>query len=336
MGPDLAAKKTFHVVDVVSTVMPTTCERIFRPHLEALTGKRCGQDFGLVYNPEFIALGTVIRNFLNPDMVLIGTSDDRSAVTIRELYASMVDSDPAYGIMSLTNAEITKLSLNCFVTMKISFVNELTALCQSTPGADVDVVTKALGADSRIGAKYLTGGLGFGGPCFPRDNLAMQRFGALQGLSLRLSPEVTAVNRDVVARLFDLVTTRVPAPGPVALFGLSYKPGTHIVEQSQSLMLARSLVDAGHQVRLHDPKAVFLSRPELAGLGQVYEDPYRAAAGARAVILLTDWPEYGDLDWARLERDAGPDPWLFDSWRRGKTVSFGRFSYLGLGLGPEA
>lgn len=335
IAPALAAKETFHIVDVVSTVMPTTSETVFRPRLEALTGKRCGRDFGLVYNPEFIALGSVIRNFLNPDLVLIGASDERSGTTIRELYASMVDSDPAYGVMSLTNAEVTKLSLNCFVTMKISFANELTALCEATEGADVDVVTAALGADSRIGPKYLKGGLGFGGPCFPRDNIAMQRHAATRGLTLRLSPAVTGVNAGVVERLFAMIAARVPAPGPVALLGLSYKPGTHIVEESQSLQLARRLVGAGYAVRLHDPRAVALSGSEMAGCGEAMDDPYRAAAGARAVALMTQWPEYEALDWDRLEEEAGPEPLFIDCWRMARGRTFRRFVHLPLGIGGD-
>lgn len=336
IAPALAAKQDFHIVDVVSTVMPTSCETRFKPRLEALTGKRCGRDFGLVYNPEFIALGSVIWNFLNPDLVLIGASDPRSGAAIRELYASMVDSDPAYGVMSLTNGEITKLSLNCYVTMKISFANELTRICQVTPGADVDVVTRAIGNDTRIGSKCLTGGMGFGGPCFPRDNVAMQRYAATNDLTLRLSPAVTAVNREVVDRLFAMIADRVPAPGPVALFGLSYKPGTHIVEESQGLMLAGVLREHGYAVRLHDPLAVTLSRQEMQGLGQVFDDPLLAAQDARAVVLLTNWPDYAALDWERLERQAGADPVLIDTWRICKDRTFGRFTYLGLGLGPKA
>ena len=336
IAPALAAKQDFHVVDIVSTVMPTSCETLFKPRLEALTGKRCGQDFGLVYNPEFIALGSVIWNFLNPDLVLIGASDPRSGAIIRDLYASMVDSDPAYGVMSLTNGEITKLSLNCYVTMKISFANELTRICQVTPGADVDVVTQAIGNDTRIGAKCLKGGMGFGGPCFPRDNVAMQRYAATNDLTLRLSPAVTAVNRDVVDRLCAMIAARVPAPGPVALFGLSYKPGTHIVEESQGLMLAGKLIEQGYDVRLHDPMAVRLSRQEMQGLGQVFDDPVLAAENARAVVLLTNWPDYAALDWERLERQAGADPVLIDTWRVCKDRTFDRFTYLGLGLGPKA
>lgn len=333
LGPELKKKDGFHIIDIVSTVMPGSCDTVFRPLLEGLSGKICGKDFGLVYNPEFIALGSVIRDFLHPDMVLIGASDAYSGKTVRDLYATMVQNSPQYAVMNLINAEIAKLSLNCFVTMKISFANELAALCASTPGADVDTVTTALGADSRIGSKYLKGGLGFGGPCFPRDNRAMQHFAATKGFDLRLSPAVTQVNDDVVDRLFTTITGLVAQPGPVALLGLAYKPGTHIVEESPAVILAHRLAKAGYELRLHDPLAVKLPNQELNELGQLCGSPYQAAEGARIVALMTQWTEYASLDWPRLEQTAGPAPWLMDCWRVARGTLFHRFSYLALGLG---
>lgn len=335
LAPALRDKQGFHIVDVVSTVMPTSCESIFRPLLEELTGKTCGQDFGLVYNPEFIALGSVIHNFLNPDMVLIGTSDSRSGETIRELYASMVESAPDYAIMSLTNAEITKLSLNCFVTMKVSFANELAALCERVAGADVDVVTGAIGSDSRVGGKCLKGGLGFGGPCFPRDNLAFQSFADKQGVDVRLSPAVVGVNRTVVDRLEKIVRGALPPGGVVALLGLSYKAGTHIIEEAQPVMLAERLLAQGYHVRLHDPKALPGLVLSLGTKAEFCDDPYDAMAGANGILLLTDWPQFHELDWLRAERDAGEHPVLVDCWRQLKTRSFSRFTYTAIGLGPK-
>lgn len=335
LGPELKEKDGFHIIDIVSTVMPETCDTVFRPLLEGLTGKTCGKDFGLVYNPEFIALGSVIRDFLHPDMVLIGASDAYSGNTVRDLYASMVQSIPQYAVMNLINAEIAKLSLNCFVTMKISFANELAALCANTPGADVDAVTTALGADSRIGPKYLKGGLGFGGPCFPRDNRAMQNYAATKGLDLRLSPAVTQVNNDVVDRLFTTITGLVTQPGPVALLGLAYKPGTHIVEESPTVILAQRLAEAGYTLRLHDPLAGKLDSQELKGLGKLCDSPYQAAEGATIVALMVHWPEYANLDWPRLEQAAGTEPWLMDCWRIARGIIFHRFSYLALGMGAR-
>ncbi len=333
IGQPLKEKDSFHIVNIVSTVMPGSCETVFLPLLQNLTGKICGKDFGLIYNPEFIALGSVIRDFLNPDMILIGASDTYSADTICKLYESIVENSPYYAIMNLINAEITKLSLNCFVTMKISFANELASLCHSTPGADVDIITKALGADSRIGPKCLKGGLGFGGPCFPRDNRAMQHYATSKGLTLRLSPAASKVNIDIVDRLFNMITKLVPPPGPVAILGLAYKPGTHIVEESPALHITKRLHTAGYVLRLHDPLAVQLASQELADLGVLCGNPYEAAEGVKMLALMTQWPEYASLDWPRIEQVASPDPWLIDCWRIARGISFNKFSYLGLGLG---
>lgn len=331
----LKNKKEFHVVDIVSTVMPLTCKQIFKKRLEKLTGKVCGHDFGLVYNPEFIALGSVIRDFLHPDMVLIGASDDRSAMMVKELYASMVESSPHYALMSLTNAEIAKLSLNCFVTMKISFANELALLCENISGADINVVTAAIGEDSRIGSKYLKGGLGFGGPCFPRDNLAFQGCAEDAGIHLLLSPQVVRINNEIVERLFKITKAHASPGSTVALLGLSYKPGTHIVEESQPIMLAKKLLDAGYSVRMHDPKALKCAFNQLNGRGVYCEKPYDAVSGASVILLLTNWSEYESLEITQMEERAGSAPLLVDCWRIFKNAIMKKFSYYAIGIGED-
>ncbi|NLH42185.1 MAG: UDP-glucose/GDP-mannose dehydrogenase family protein [Planctomycetes bacterium] len=335
ISPSLRAKDAFHVVGVVSTVMPGTCERVFVPLLESRTGKKCGRDFGLLYNPEFVALGSVIHDFLHPDLLLIGASDDRSAQTARDLYGSVIESDPSYAVMNLTNAEITKLSLNCYVTMKISFANELAAICEKIPGADVDVVTTAIGADTRVGRKYLKGGLGFGGPCFPRDNLAFQRCAEDAGTWAHLSPRVVEVNREIVDRLAAMVEEHTLPGSTVALLGLSYKPGTHVVEESQPVMLAQRLLDAGYAVRMHDPKALAGASAALRGRGVYCDCPYDAVADASVVVILTPWPQYSQLDIGRLEDRAGPLPLLIDCWRICRNASFKKFEYRAFGTAAQ-
>jgi UDPglucose 6-dehydrogenase len=336
IGPALKEKPSFHVVDVVSTVMPGSCQDSFQPLLERLSGKTCGVDFGLAYNPEFIALGSVIHNFLNPDLVLIGASDDRSGALVRELYQTTCDNAPHLAVMSLINAEITKLSLNCFVTMKISFANELSAICEHVPGADADVITPALGADTRIGPKYLKGGLGFGGPCFPRDNLAFQVFAREAGWEANLAPQVVKVNHQVVERLFRRVRQEIDPPGRVSLLGLSYKPGTRVVEESQSLELALKLAQAGYAVRVHDPQALDEARQILGSQAAYYEDPYHCLEKTDGIILLTNWPLYAWLDWAAISFSVKDHPLLVDCWGILKGRALTNFRYVSLGLGPRA
>ena len=334
IGPGLRHQDAFHVVDVVSTVMPGTCDEVFRPLLEKLSGKICGRDFGLVYNPEFIALGSVIHNFLNPDLVLIGASDPHSGNLMRELYRTSCHPQAHLAVMSLINAEITKLSLNCFVTMKISFANELSALCEQVPGAEADVITQALGADSRIGGKCLKGGLGFGGPCFPRDNLAFQAFAREAGYETRLAPQVVKVNQGIPQRLVRLLRRQVRPFSPIALLGLAYKPETHIVEESQAVMLAQALAKADFTVRVHDPQALDQAREVLGDKVQYCPEPHTCLQDAAAVVLLTNWPLYAHWNWPALARLAAPSPLLLDCWGALRDKDLGNFRYRCLGAGP--
>jgi len=346
IAPALAMKDEFHVVGVVSTVMPGSCEGAFKPLLEELSGKVCGEDFGLVYNPEFIALGSVIQDFARPDMVLIGASDERSGGMVERLYLSSCENEPHIARMSLLNGEITKLTLNCFVTTKISFANELASICERIPGADVDAITEAIGADSRVGGKYLRGGLGFGGTCFPRDNVAFQAFVRDIGYEAKISRATVAVNDMVVEKLFGLIEDALSSIEDkasksqkglnVALLGLSYKQGTHIIEESQSMMLAHRLIDAGYNVNVHDPAALDDAAEELGGAVEYWSDPYQCVHGADAIVLLTRWPAFRELDWERIQSSAKDGCVLLDSWRELAAQRFTKFNYIGLGLGTTA
>jgi len=333
LSPALEKKEDFHVVGIVSTVMPGSCEMLFKPLLEKLTGKECGRDFGLVYNPEFIALGSVIRDFLNPDMVLIGASDRCSAKMAKKLYLTTCNNNPKVEIMSLINAEITKLSLNCFVTMKISFANELASICEKVPDTQIDVITNALGMDTRIGSKYLKAGLGFGGPCFPRDNQAFQVFARESGVELRLGPQVVTINNSVVDRLFDIISKKTNPCDKIALLGLSYKPGTHIIEESQSIMLTKRLVDSGFVVSVHDPKAIPAAKDVLGDNVSYFDDPYECIKDAAGIILLTNWQVYKDLDWKLAGTLVKNRALLLDSWRALKDINLDGFRYVGFGVG---
>lgn len=333
ISPALQRKKEFHVVDVISTVMPDSCDKIFKPLLENGTGKQFGVDFGLVYNPEFIALGSVIKNFLNPDMLLVGCSDAQSATLMRELYNTTCRNEPYFAAMSLINAEITKLSLNCFVTMKISFVNELSAMCEKVDGADIDTITSALGADTRIGHKYLKGGLGFGGTCFPRDNLAFQSFARGIGRSAKIGPQVVKVNEEVIDRIYKVIVSEIPRGSRISLLGLSYKSGTHIIEESQSIMLAERLISDGYKLSVHDPKALVVARDVLGNTVKYCNDIYDCVTDANGVILMTNWSEYELIDWNKVANLMVDNAVVIDSWRVAKNSIPISLNYWPLGLG---
>jgi UDPglucose 6-dehydrogenase len=164
LGRALRTKDAYHLVVLTSTVLPGTTRQALLPVLERASGKRAGEDFGLCYSPEFIALGSVIRDFLNPDFTLIGEIDARAGEALEAYYARVMVNHPPARRMSLENAELAKISVNSFVTMKITFANMLAALCEAIPGADVDVVTHALGSDRRIGSRYQVPRRGSGPP----------------------------------------------------------------------------------------------------------------------------------------------------------------------------
>ena len=209
IGAALRKKQGWHLVVLSSTVMPGSTGGKLLPALEAYSGKKCGAGFGLCYNPEFIALGSVIRDMLNPDMILIGESDERSGDILERLYIGVCDSNPHIRRMNHVNAELTKISVNTFVTTKISYANMLAQVCETLPGADMDVVTSAIGCDSRIGQKYLKGALGYGGPCFPRDNLAFSALARANGVQPILAQATHELNQSQAPRLAAWIRARL-------------------------------------------------------------------------------------------------------------------------------
>ena len=309
IGAGLRGRDAYHVVVVGSTVMPGSCETEIRPALESASGRRVGDTLGLCYSPEFIALGSVIRDMLEPDMVLIGESDPRAGEVHGQLYAGICENDPPVRRMSLVNAELTKIAVNTYVTMKISYANTLADMCERLPGADVEVVTDALGLDTRIGPKYLRGAISYGGPCFPRDNKA---FGVLArdiGAQSRLAEATDAVNVAQTDRLARIVQSRLEAGSSVGILGLTYKPDTGVIEESPGLALARLLGSAGYEVHLYDPVATEAAVQELGGLARGAASAGELLAKSDVVVIATPWPEFAELPSEELAGTVVIDCW---------------------------
>src|SRR5438067_287641 len=295
IGRAVRRKPGYHLVVVHSTTMPGSVGGPIRKRLEAASGKRVGVDIGLCYNPEFIALGNVVEGLLRPDFVLIGESDERAGSMLAELYRRTIGQNVPISRMSFVNAELTKLSVNTYVTMKISFANMLSEICENLAGADADVVTAAIGQDSRIGGKYLRGGTGYGGPCFPRDTIAFSTAGRRVGVDATMAAATHTVNERQVGRLMRLIGEYADSRDTVAVMGLSYKPGTNVIEQSQGILLASALASAGYRVVVHDPAATEAARAVLGTTAFYAGSPEEALATADVVVLMVPWPEYRDL-----------------------------------------
>ena len=231
VGRVLTHKSGYHLVVVHSTTMPGSVGGPIRNALERASGRKVGPDLGLCYNPEFIALGDVINGLLHPDFVLIGESDKKAGDILEELYGNVVGPNANVARMNFVNAELTKISVNTYVTMKISFANMLGEICDRLEGADVSVVADAIGRDTRIGKKYLKPAVGYGGPCFPRDTIAFGRVAHLVGGTADLALSTDVINRRQVLRLTETISDMIPAGGAAAVLGLSYKPGTPVIEK---------------------------------------------------------------------------------------------------------
>lgn len=326
--------KLYHLVVITSTVMPGSTGGPVKYRLEQVSGKRCGRDFGLCYNPEFIALGSVIRDMLNPDFVLVGESDRRAGDLLATVYDRLCEREPPVRRMSFVNAELTKLALNTFVTTKISYANMLAQICERLEGGDVDVVTGALGLDTRVGGTYLKGGLAYGGPCFPRDNQALCVLAQDLGVKPLLGEATDAVNRLQIARLIDLVmTARAEADAPVAILGLAYKPNTDVVTESPGLALAQGLFQRGIAVRMYDPVALESAREALHGQGEYATSVAECCRGASLIAIMTPCREFKALR-PEMLCDGARGPVILDCWRILDGEAFKTHAqYIGLGRG---
>jgi UDPglucose 6-dehydrogenase len=314
IGKALASKSGWHTVVLTSTVLPGAMRHGLVPILEQHSRKCAGVDFGVCYSPEFIALGSVIRDFLNPDFLLIGEFDRRSGDHLTKCYGEIMGPQTPVKRMSLENAELAKIAVNAFVTMKITFANMLAELCAAIPGGDVDVVTDAIGADVRIGRKYLTGALGFGGPCFPRDNVALGFLAKVLGARDELATTVDRLNRTLADRILQSLRSRVARDTTVAILGLAYKPSSHVIEQSQGIMMAKALLEYGARVLTYDPLAGEASNIELGGRALIMDSPRDCIRDADVVLIATPDPAFKNLRAADF-RSEGRSVLVVDFWR---------------------
>ncbi|WP_238368592.1 UDP-glucose dehydrogenase family protein [Mesobacterium pallidum] len=260
-------------------------------------------EFDVASNPEFLREGAAIEDFMKPDRVVVGVQNERAGAVMAEIYRPLYLRDFPVVTTDLESAEMIKYAANAFLATKITFINEIAALCERV-GADVKQVSKGMGMDGRIGNKFLHAGPGYGGSCFPKDTRALARIGQEHGVPMQITETVIAVNEEVRRRMVDKLRDLCGGSfngRTVAVLGVTFKPNTDDMREAPSLTVVPAMLGGGAKVRVCDPQGRHEGEALLPGVCWK-EDPYQAAHGADLLVILTEWNEFRALDLKRLAR----------------------------------
>lgn len=307
IGAALRRKKDEHTVSVASTLLPGASERYVIPALEAASGRRIGDGLGFCYNPSFIALGEIVKGMETPDYALIGEADRKSGDRLEALHKSMIRNDAPVVRMKLIEAEISKIACNTHETMRVSFANMLFSLCAEVPGADVDKITGAL--SYRMGQRFFKGAVPYGGPCWPRDNRALSVFMDAVGVPSLMPRTIDLVNAEHGQYLLRKLLSETQADETVGLLGLSYKPGTPVIERSFGVDLAGWLAAEGRRVIGWDPMAMEEARKVLGDRVGYARSAEACLSQSRVAVVINPMKEFATIDWSAAAKTRVLDPW---------------------------
>ena len=289
----LKEKKTWHLIIVKSTVLPGTTQDLVLPLLEQSSGKKAGTDFGLAMNPEFLREGVAIQDFLTPDRIVIGSYDERSRTTVRELYKNF--SCPLVET-TLSAAEMIKYASNAFLATKISFINEIGNLCKKL-NIDTYQVATGMGLDTRIGRPFLDSGIGWGGSCFPKDVDALIAWADEIHEPIRIIKSVKAVNTDQPLRLIKILQKHIPdlKGKTIGILGLAFKPDTDDIRESRAIPIVQELLRNKAHIKAYDPQAM----ENFRKLYPTVEYCTKAAEvlSSDAILIVTKWKEFTTLNY---------------------------------------
>jgi UDPglucose 6-dehydrogenase len=323
------AMKGYMVVATKSTVPIGTSERI----ADAIR-RVTDHPFAVASNPEFLKEGDAINDFMKPDRVIIGCSDESAVTILRRLYAPFVRTSDRILVMDPRSAELTKYAANAYLATRVSFMNDMANLCEHV-GADVEWVRRGMGTDRRIGPKFLFPGCGYGGSCFPKDVRAVMSTATQVGTQLEILESAHRVNerqKEVVADRIERHFGGRLHGRTVAIWGLAFKPGTDDTREAPALRVIDRLLHAGARVQVHDPAALSAVERLYGARLAYFGDPYQAARGAHALALITEWQQLRRPDFARLKQLMA-EPALFDGrnvWDPDEVEALG-FRYYAIG-----
>ncbi|MEM0937170.1 MAG: UDP-glucose/GDP-mannose dehydrogenase family protein [Pseudomonadota bacterium] len=297
---EIARELTDYAVIVTKSTVPVGTNREVERRMRAANSDAV---FDVASNPEFLREGAAIDDFMRPDRVVVGVEAERAREIMGDIYKPLFLRDFPIVYTDLESAEMIKYAANAFLATKITFINEIAALCERV-GADVKSVSRGMGLDGRIGNKFLHAGPGFGGSCFPKDTRALARIGQDHSVPLEITEAVIRVNESIKRRMIDKVLDLCGGSvngKTLAVLGVTFKPNTDDMREAPSLTIVPALVGAGARVRVVDPQGKREGQDLLPGVTW-HDDPYAAAEGADGLVLLTEWNEFRALDLERLAR----------------------------------
>ena len=297
---EIAQMAKDYVVVVTKSTVPVGTNRQVKQTIKKANPKL---EFDVASNPEFLREGAAIDDFMRPDRVVVGVQSDRAAEVMNELYRPLSLRDFPVVVTDLESAEMIKYAANAFLATKITFINEIAALCEKV-GADVKQVSKGMGMDARIGDKFLHAGPGYGGACFPKDTKALARIGQEHAVPMQITETVITVNEEIkrrmITKLEDLCGGTFNGK-TIAILGVTFKPDTDDMRDAPALTIVPALVGGGAKVRVCDPQGKHEGEALLPGVHWI-EDPYKAAQNADLVVVLTEWNEFRGLNLKKLAR----------------------------------
>ena len=309
--------EAYRIVVIKSTAPIGTADRVRDVIAEKIRARGLSIEFDLVSNPEFMKEGDAVNDFMKPDRVIIGTDNVRTAELMKELYGTFAMNRDKLIVMDIRSAELTKYAANAMLATRISFMNELSAVCEKL-GADISMVRKGIGSDSRIGLSFIYPGIGYGGSCFPKDIKALIATARGARCDSQILLAVEAVNRRqrvlMMEKMDRYFASRGGLDGKIAaVWGLSFKPNTDDVRESPALDIVSMLLQRGAAVQAYDPQAISGARRVLGDSAEVvyFDNPYSALAGADFLALLTEWHLFRNPDFDRMKKML-KSPVVFD------------------------
>jgi UDPglucose 6-dehydrogenase len=335
VGKGIARHMTGYKVIVTKSTVPVGTGATLR---KVITSAQTNAfRFDMVSNPEFLREGSAIEDFMRPNRVVIGADSDQAIAIMKDLYRPLYLIETPIVVTDVPTAELIKYASNAFLATKISFINEIANLCEKV-GANVQMVAKGMGLDHRIGAKFLHAGPGFGGSCFPKDLAALIQTGERHGYPMQIASAASRVNDSQRGRMIDKIQEALGGlkGKTVAMLGLSFKPNTNDLREAPALSIGRALLAEGASIRAYDPEALAEACQLMPGF-QPCRDTYHAAEGADALVIMTEWTVFRNLDFEKL-KSVMRDPVLLDlrNIYDPERIAAAGFKHVSVGRTPQS